>query len=278
MTWRSLTALMTILAVAAVACGEGESSDPSAGETSSGEFASELDSLCVETTAEAVDALAPVGGPRVAPDFQAQLEQTELTLPVRRDAVEQLGSLEPPAELESDWQAYVGAQEDLLAAGEQAIEAGRQGDQQGYDAAFEQVDAAQQESRDAAAALGADACAGEVPAEDEKEIEQVITVLATELTPNRCTELFTEAYVESTYDDEARKQGTDPLAACERFQRTLEPSEQAEDVELGEMTGPPPRVIVPVTVVGGPDDGQEASFTLVEEGGGWAVNDVAFSD
>jgi len=266
--------LSTMLALTFVACGEDEPGDATTAADEPAAFIAELDALCVANQEANVAAIGPIGYD--AQNLEEQLEQTELTLQPREEFVSEAEALEAPEELSSDFDAYLSAQEELLAAGTDALAAGRDGDQKAYDEAIAIVGDRSDEAREIAGDMGATQCAGELSSEDEEAVTAVIEEVQMEATPGQCTELFTQSYLDRYFGKEFGDATNDRLLACEQFQESLGEPDLADRVEIDSILGPAPRATAQVTSFEG-SRSDAATFVLIEEDDGWRVNDITIS-
>jgi hypothetical protein len=145
-----LVAASFVLAAAlAGGCGGGDN-----GALSESEFREEANAVCEETLreAEAIDAPA---SPEEIPDYVERL------VPLVRQGLERLRALQPPADLQEDYDRMLDVNEKVLASADDLAEAAQESDAAKLQEALAAGDAANRESDRLASKLGLDECAAE---------------------------------------------------------------------------------------------------------------------
>lgn len=241
--------VLTLLAATLVACGGDDGGAASSDEDA---FVEEGDAICVGAAESYVELTRePVTSPEQGKELDAEVVE------LREETTARLAELEPPAELESDYDAYLDAEEELTAANRELADAFAQDDREAIDAALGQADGAQEEAEAAAAEVGLAACAGELPEEELAEIGSIAREFVTSTDPAICSELVTEKFLAEVYDGE--------LENCER---DVERSEPPSKVTTSDVSGAGPSASLEAQV----PDGETLDIALVHEDGEWRVD------
>ena len=261
-------------AFALTACGDDNGGGGDEPQTTD-EFVAEVEEYCIERSQVTVEALTEIGGPRAPLDTEQQIEQTQVTVPITEETVAGFDQFEAPEEVADQWEEFVSLRQDAIELGPDALEAAENDDLKAYQRALDQSAELRDESNAVGEEIGFTACAGKLTPEDEEAVTAVIEEVETEATPEQCTELFRENYLENNFGKVAGDKSDDPLTACEEFQEGLGPDDLAKSIDVQSISGPEPNATVEETAVGGPFDGQATTWRLVKEDGAWKVSDIA---
>jgi hypothetical protein len=117
-------------------------------------------------------------------------------------------------------------------------------------------------------ALALVACGGS-GSSAESEIEEAIETSATSGDPANCTKLQTANFVEQSTSES----GKEAVKTCEE-EAKKEPESKAESVEVTEVEVNGSKATANAALTGGYFDGQTLSVALVEEEGGWKLNEL----
>ena len=155
---------------------ETESSEPTpteeAGPTSE-EFIAEADDVCTSTTQKGEEIIAAAGIPETE---KADLALGQDLLDLRRDRIQQLKALEPPEELEEQWNEYVNKREasfKLLEERYGLIKKG--GNEEEAAKLLTKINKLDDEWQSIGREIGFTACAYTLAAEDKKQVEDLVT-------------------------------------------------------------------------------------------------------
>jgi hypothetical protein len=143
-----VTAALLVAAVAMLpACG----GDGGGGQLSAAEFRTQADKICADaqTEFEAVE----------QPQSEEELtEYLQKVVPILRDQVEKLDDLNPPDELQEDWDRAIELNRESLEKAEEAQQAAEDGDQQRVQEILEEADTNEEELDQLAQDLGLQTC------------------------------------------------------------------------------------------------------------------------
>jgi hypothetical protein len=142
--------LAAVLALLGAACGGGDDGD----RLSEEEFRTQANAICEEYDAK----IAEIGSPESPEDIPEFVEQG---IPVIEEGLAELRALNPPAELEEDYNAMLDETEKAIPAARDLSEAAAEGDAEAVQEAIEQGQRADEASDRFATELGLDACASE---------------------------------------------------------------------------------------------------------------------
>ena len=121
------------------------------GEVSAAEFRDQADAVC----AEADEQVTAVPDPESNEDVGAYLDKV---VPIVREQTEKLTELDPPEELEEDWNRAMELQQENVDVAEDAQQAAEDGDQQELEETLSRVDENDEELDRLAETLGLDTC------------------------------------------------------------------------------------------------------------------------
>jgi hypothetical protein len=250
----AVAAVLLALALGLLAAcgGEEGSADGSGGEQAS--FVEQADAICVDASESFVEATRE---PVTSSEEGAELDQE--TIELREAASERLAELDPPADLESDYDAFLAADRELTELNRQLAEAFADGDQRQADRLLEALNRTEDEVESLAADTGLTACAGELPEEELVEVGSTAREFFTSTDPVLCREVVTDKFVEEVYG------GT--VEDCER---EIEQREPPAEVTTSDASGTGPSASVEAQLPGG----ETVDVFLVQEDGAWKV-DVA---
>jgi hypothetical protein len=145
-----LVAVFLVLVAALTAgCGGGDD-----GALSESEFREEANAVCEGTLREA-EAIEAPASPEEIPDYVDRL------VPLVRQGLERLRALQPPADLQEDYDQMLDETETALASADDLATAAQEGDPGKLQEALAAGDAANQASDRLATKLGLDECAAE---------------------------------------------------------------------------------------------------------------------
>lgn len=247
-------AALTLVASALVACG-GVEEGADGGNDDRGEFLEQADAICVEAAESFIElSRDPVTSPQEGEARDAEVVE------LRRQTRARLGELEPPAELESEYDAYLAVEDELTAVNEELAEAFAENDEAQIQSGLERFDALEDEVDAAAAEVGLVACAGEgLSQEDLAEIGSTAREYLTSTDIEICSELATERLIAEVYDGE--------LENCER---DVERSEPPSEVTTSAPSGAGPSATLDAQL----PDGETLDIFMVRENDGWKVDVV----
>jgi hypothetical protein len=248
---RSVCMVVLMPAFAFAACGGDEDGED--------DFATQADAVCTES-ARQVNAVFAEGTPTTQEEAVVADQQL---VDVREDELTQLEALDPPEDLAAGYEDFVDARADVARAAEDRLLADESGDQKAVGQSVQASEQAFAAADEAAEAIGLEACAGILPAEEEDEVRAVAEQFfeadtAQELEVN-CNELATDAYIE----------GRGGLKQCEK------PGEPIT-IEIEDAEGVS-EVSAEVTFVtdGGPNGGERLVADFVYRDGEWLVDAVS---
>jgi hypothetical protein len=142
----SVAALAGILVLLATACGGGGGA-----RLSKEEFQTQANAICAKYQKQ----INEIGGPssiEEIPDLVAQI------LPILNKEIDEVAALNPPEELQGDFDKMLAATDRTKAAAADLSEAAKAGDQAAVQKALEEGNTASKEADDLAANLGLDDC------------------------------------------------------------------------------------------------------------------------
>jgi hypothetical protein len=142
-------AVLGALGLLAVGCGGG-----GGGRLSEAEFREQANAICLEYDRRIED-LGEPGSLEEVPEFVNQ------AIPIIEEGLAELRELEPPEELEADYDRMLDETERSVGVAERLRDAAAEGDQQAVQDALEEGNAADSESDRIARDLGLDECADE---------------------------------------------------------------------------------------------------------------------
>lgn len=244
---------LALLVPVLVACGGGEEADGGGGGEEAA-FLEDADATCVEASESFIELTRePITSPAQGEALDAEV------LDLREQATTRLAELEPPPELESDYDAYLAAEDELTVANQELADAFAANDEAEIQTGLEQVDRLEEEVDAAAAEVGLMACAGELPEEDLAEIGSTAREYLTSTDPSICGELVTEKLIAEVYDGE--------LENCER---DVERSEPPSEVTTSGPSGAGPSATLDAQL----PDGETLDIFMIREDDGWKVDVV----
>ena len=246
----SAAAAVAALTLAFSACGD----DGDDG----GDFAAELDQLCVERARASYEA-APL-----PPQNQREaVDQYEKLAQIQQGFLSDLSALEPPEEDRASFDQYLEKRRQVVEATRAGLAAARKDDRQGFGESAQRASDAAIEGEPLAGRLGAPACARQLPASDEKEIREVIDHAYVNPDRSVCGEETSDAVLEAVYDGSVKKcaAGLDAVVG--------------DSVRFEELTGVEGAVAEgTIKVLGGNADGKRFAVDFVYEDGRWKLNNV----
>lgn len=243
--------LAVALGLLAACGGEQDAADGSGGEQAS--FVEQADAICVDASERFVEVTRE---PVTSPEEGAELD--EETIELREEATERLAELDPPADLEADYNAFLAADRELTDLNRQLAEAFADGDRQEANRLLGELNRTEDEVESGAADMGLTACAGELPEEELVEVGSTAREFFTSTDPAICRELVTDKFVEEVYGN---------VEDCEREIGRREPP---DEVTTSDASGAGPAASVEAQLPGG----ETVDVFLVQEDDGWKV-DVA---
>jgi hypothetical protein len=247
--------LIAVLAIVGItACG---SSEPSAED-----FRAEADEVCTEQVRgfqEVEDRL----GSSTTLEEEAKL-QKEL-LPLRRKSLNQLEELEAPEDATRAWNRYLDIRHELSELRAKQLDLLEKGDEEALDPVNEKIGDLNDELDIEGKKAGLLACASVLPKDQAEEAKEVVEEVALTTDPKRvCRELVTQNYLDTGFEGSFK--------VCAKFQRE-EAENFADDLEVEEVSGvADTSAAVTITETGGMYDGEESTWVLRREDGGWKVN------
>lgn len=246
-----MAALLAIALGLLAACGgEDEGSD---GAGDQGRFAEEADAICLDASESFIELTRD---PATSPEESAELD--EATIELREETSDRLAEVEPPAELEQEYDAFLAADRELTQLNRQLVDAFAEGDRERVQPLLEEYNRAEDAVDSAASAAGLTACAGELPAEDMAELGSAAREFLTSTDPAICRELVTEKYIEEVYGD------------VEECEREIEQREPPNEVTTSDASGTEASASVEAQL----PEGETVDVFLIQEEDGWKV-DVA---
>ncbi|MDQ3866316.1 MAG: hypothetical protein M3304_05760 [Actinomycetota bacterium] len=141
------TAIVAVGIVGLAACG----GDGAGGELSAAEFRERADAICTDT-AKKVDA---VPQPRSLDEVETYFDRV---VPIFRDQTDRLKELDPPDDLQEDWDRAMELQEDSVDVAEDAQAAAKDGDEGKIREALDRGGKNEEELHRLAARLGLKTC------------------------------------------------------------------------------------------------------------------------
>lgn len=147
---RGLAAAILVVGVAALAACGGDGGD----ELSAAELREQADAIC----ADAEEKVEAIPEPQSLDDVETYLDRV---VPIFRDQISRLQELNPPEELQEDWDRAMDLNEENLEAAEDAQQAAEDGDQEGVREALERGGRHEQELDRLAGRLGLQTCGDE---------------------------------------------------------------------------------------------------------------------
>ena len=118
------------------------------------ELVSEADAICAEYEAE----LGALAEPESLADFERLVQDAK---PIVENGIESLQALEPPEDLEDEFDEWISRNEENVAAIEDLQEAVAERDEQRIQEIVRQIDENEQEADELAAEIGLDDCASD---------------------------------------------------------------------------------------------------------------------
>jgi hypothetical protein len=143
-------ALVGVLVLLATACGGGGSSSD---RLSKEDFQSQANAICAKYQKQ-LDALGTPSSLDEIPDLVDQ------ALVILNKEVDEIAALNPPEELQSDFDKMIAASNKTKAAADDLSSAAKEGDQAAVQKALEEGNAASAEADQLAGTLGLDSCKG----------------------------------------------------------------------------------------------------------------------
>jgi hypothetical protein len=265
--------LFAVLAAFAMAFAAGACGDDGQGESGGGsdEFLTQLNSICQDSTDEVIQANLDLG---YSTDPKDQDELGSRIIEIREESTAEIEALEPPEEDAAAFEDLLAAREDLIKAGTEQRAAIKGGDEAQIQKAVAATEKAGDSEDEAAAALGADICDGELPEADAQAAEDALREFATTSDPaTSCEYESPDALVSEPYVEE----GFGGIEQCEKEQQRLEenPDELAKDIEVESAEGVDgTAATLTYEDVGGQYDGIPTEATLYFLDGGWRLFSV----
>jgi hypothetical protein len=142
----SVAALAGVLVLLAAGCGGG-----GGGRLSKDDFQSQANAICAKYQKQ-IDAIGAPSSLDEIPDLISQI------LPILNKEIDEISALDPPEELQSDFDKMLAATDRTKAAADDLSEAAKAGDQAAVQKALEEGNAASKEADDLAANLGLQDC------------------------------------------------------------------------------------------------------------------------
>lgn len=242
---------VALLAPLLLACGGGEGEPDGGGGQA--DFLAQADAICVETAESFIELTRdPVTSPAEAREREAEI------IELREEESERLAELEPPPELESEFEAALAANEELTALNEELSDAFAENDQASVRTLWEEFDRAEDRVDATAAEVGLEACAGQMPDEEAVEAASTAREFLTSTDPAICSELMTEKFIAEAHGGE--------IEDCER---EIEQRDPPSEVTTSEVSGTGVSATVDAQ-----RNGETVDMFLIKEEDGWKV-DVA---
>jgi hypothetical protein len=144
--------LIGLVASAALAVGAGCGGDGDG--LSREELVSEADTICAEYEAE----LAELAEPESLADFERLVQDAK---PIVENGIENLRALDPPEDLEDEFDEWISRNEENVAAIDELQEAVVDRDEQRIEEIVRQIDENEQEADELAAEIGLEDCASD---------------------------------------------------------------------------------------------------------------------
>jgi uncharacterized protein Yka (UPF0111/DUF47 family) len=145
--------LIGLVASAALAVGAGCGGDGLSRE----ELVSEADTICAEYEAELAE-LAELAEPESLADFERLVQDAK---PIVENGIENLRALDPPEDLEDEFDEWISRNEENVAAIDELQEAVVDRDEQRIQEIVRQIDENEQEADELAAEIGLEDCASD---------------------------------------------------------------------------------------------------------------------
>ena len=142
----SVAALAGVLVLLSAGCGGGDGE-----RLSKEEFQTQANAICAKYQKQ-IDAIGAPSSLDEIPDLISQI------LPILNKEIDEISALDPPEELQSDFDKMLAATDRTKAAADDLSEAAKAGDQAGVQQALEEGNAASKEADDLAANLGLQDC------------------------------------------------------------------------------------------------------------------------
>jgi hypothetical protein len=142
----SVAALAGVLVLLVAGCGGG-----GGGRLSKEDFQSQANAICAKYQKQ-IDAIGAPSSLDEIPDLISQI------LPILNKEIDEISALDPPEELQSDFDKMLAATDRTKAAADDLSEAAKAGDQAAVQKALEEGNAASKEADDLAANLGLQDC------------------------------------------------------------------------------------------------------------------------
>ena len=142
----SVAALAGVLVLLSAGCGGGDGE-----RLSKEEFQTQANAICAKYQKQ-IDAIGAPSSLDEVPDLISQI------LPILNKEIDEISALDPPEELQSDFDKMLAATDRTKAAADDLSEAAKAGDQAGVQQALEEGNAASKEADDLAANLGLQDC------------------------------------------------------------------------------------------------------------------------
>ena len=145
----SVAALVGVLVLLAAGCGGGGGGE----SLSKAEFQSQANAICAKYQKQ-LDAIGTPSSIEEIPDL------VEQALAILNKEVDEIAALDPPEELQSDFDKLIAASNKTKAAADDLSAAAKSGDQAAVQKALEEGNAASNEADQLATQLGLDSCKG----------------------------------------------------------------------------------------------------------------------
>lgn len=246
------TLVLALLASVPVACGGGEEEAAGGGDEQAA-FEEQADAICVDAAESFVELTRdPVTSPAEGKALDADV------LELGDEARARMAQLQPPAELESEFDAYLSAEDELRAANEELAEAFAQNDEAKIEDQLERVEKLEDEVNAAAAELGLTACAGELPDEEAVEVGSTAREFLTSTDPTICSELATDKLIEEGYG-----------GRVENCEREVEERHPPSEMTTSDVSGVGPSATADVQ-----RNGETLDVFLIKDEDGWKVDVV----
>jgi hypothetical protein len=142
----SVAALAGVLVLLAAGCGSGDG-----GRLSKDEFQTQANAICAKYQKQ-IDAIGAPSSLDEIPDLISQI------LPILNKEIDEISALDPPEELQSDFDKMLAATDRTKAAAADLSEVAKAGNQAAVQKALEEGNAASKEADDLAANLGLQDC------------------------------------------------------------------------------------------------------------------------
>lgn len=247
-------ALVLFLATALAACGDSGSS--------SEDFVAEADEICVEQVRSFQQVEDRLGS---STTLEQEAKMQKELLPIREESLASLEELEAPEESEKAWNRYLELRAELRDLRKEQLALLEKGDEEALEPLNEKISDLNDELDEVGKEAELLACASVLPKDQAKEAEEVVEEVALTTDPKRvCDELVTQNYLDVGFEGKFEE--------CAKFQKE-EADNFAEDLKVEKVDGvADTSASVTITEEGGMYDGEESTWVLRREGGGWKVN------